>query len=73
MDKPLAWLHGEIKTPPFSREARIEAGVLLRRIQQGEALGLPHSRPMFSIGRGEEDSEDSAERDLTLPEAPGGV
>ena len=52
MDKPLAWLHGEIKTPPFSREARIEAGVLLRRIQQGEALGLPHSRPMFSIGRG---------------------
>jgi len=24
-DKPLAWLHGEIKTPPFSAEARIEA------------------------------------------------
>ncbi len=33
MDKPLVWLHGEIKTPPFSREARIEAGVLLRRLQ----------------------------------------
>jgi phage-related protein len=50
-DKPLAWLHGEIKTPPFSKEARIEAGVLLRRLQEGEPLGLPHSRPMTSIGR----------------------
>jgi hypothetical protein len=23
------WLHGEVKTPPFSSAARIEAGVLL--------------------------------------------
>ena len=52
VDKPLAWLHGEIRTPPFSTEARIEAGILLRRLQQGESLGLPHSRPMPSIGRG---------------------
>lgn len=50
-DKPLVWLHGEVKTPPFSLEARIEAGVLLRRLQHGESLGLPHSRPMPSIGR----------------------
>jgi phage-related protein len=50
MDKPLVWLHGEVKTPPFSQEARIETGVLLRRLQQGENLGLPHSRPMPSIG-----------------------
>jgi len=50
-DKPLVWLHGEIKTPPFSPETRIEAGVLLRRLQQGESLGLPHSRPMPGIGR----------------------
>lgn len=49
-DKPLAWLHGEVKTPPVSQEARIESGVLLRRLQQGETLGLPHSRPMPSIG-----------------------
>ena len=49
-DKPLAWWHGEVKTPPFSQEARIESGVLLRRLQQGETLGLPHSRPMPSIG-----------------------
>lgn len=50
-DKPLVWLHGEVKTPPLSRQARIETGVLLRRIQRGETLGLPHSRPMPSIAR----------------------
>ena len=48
--KPLVWLHGEIRTPPFTREARIEAGVLLRRLQNGESIGLPHSRPMPGIG-----------------------
>lgn len=50
-DKPLAWLRGEIRTPPFSNEARIGAGVLLRRLQRGETLALPHSRPMPSIGK----------------------
>jgi phage-related protein len=49
-EKPIGWLHGEIKTPPFSAEARIEAGVLLGRLQQGENLGMPHSRPMPDIG-----------------------
>jgi len=46
----LVWLHGEIKTPPFSKEARVEAGTLLRWLQEGEMLGLPASRPMPSIG-----------------------
>ena len=50
-DKPLVWLHGEIKTPPFSAEARIEAGVLLRRLQRGEAIAMPHSRAMPSVGK----------------------
>jgi phage-related protein len=49
-DKPLVWLEGEIKTPPFSQTARLEAGYLLRRLQQGEALAMPHSRPLPSIG-----------------------
>jgi len=49
--RPIVWLACEIKTPPFSRTARIEAGVLLRRLQEGESIGLPHSRPMPSIGR----------------------
>jgi phage-related protein len=48
-DKPLVWLHGEVKTPPFSSKARLEAGLLLRRLQRGEKLSLPHSRPMPSI------------------------
>jgi phage-related protein len=48
--KPLVWLHGEVKTPPFGVAARIEAGFLLRQLQQDENLGLPHSRPMPSIG-----------------------
>ena len=48
--KPLAWRAGEIKTPPFSQTARIEAGTLLRRLQLGENIGLPQSRPMPAIG-----------------------
>ena len=50
-DKPLVWLHGEIKTPPLSPEARLEAGFLLRRLQRGDNFGMPHSRPMPTIGR----------------------
>ena len=49
-NKPLVWLKGEVKTPPFSAEVRLEAGFLLRRLQKGENLGMPHSRPMPSIG-----------------------
>lgn len=48
--KPLVWLHGEIKTPPFSARARLETGWLLRRLQQGESLEMPHSRPMPRVG-----------------------
>lgn len=49
-DKPLVWLFGELKTPPFSATARIEAGYLLRLLQKGQKLSLPHSRPMPTIG-----------------------
>lgn len=49
-DRPLVWLHGEIKTPPLTAAARVEAGVLLRRIQKGEILKLPHARPMPAVG-----------------------
>jgi phage-related protein len=49
-DKPLVWLRGEVKTPPFSATARIETGFLLRRLQKGEVLSLPDSRPMPGIG-----------------------
>ncbi len=49
-EKPLVWLHGEIKTPPFASVARVEAGFLLRRLQRGDLLELPYSRPMPSVG-----------------------
>ena len=48
--KPLVWLKGEVKTPPFTAEARIEAGYLLRLVQRGDTLTLPHSRPMPAVG-----------------------
>ena len=49
--KPIIWLHGEVKTPPFSSQARIKAGFLLRRLQRGELLEMPVSRPMPAIGK----------------------
>jgi phage-related protein len=49
LDKPLVWLRGEVKTPPFSPEARLEAGLL--RLQRRESLSLPHSRPMPGISQ----------------------
>ena len=49
-DKPLVWLHGEVKSPPFTLKARIETGFLLRQLQAGKSLSLPHSRPMPAIG-----------------------
>ena len=50
-DKLLFILKGEIMTPPFSQEARIEAGYLLRKLQQGESIGMPRSRPMPVVGK----------------------
>ena len=50
IDKPLVWLNGEIKSPPLSSAARLETGVLLRKLQRGEKLAMPYSRPMPSIG-----------------------
>lgn len=49
-DKPLVWLRGEVKSPPFSAAARLAAGFLLRQLQGGAKLSLPHSRPMPAIG-----------------------
>jgi phage-related protein len=48
--KPLIWLSGEVKSPPFSAEARVEAGYLLRLLQAGQGLSMPQSRPMRVIG-----------------------
>jgi len=50
LDKPLVWLAGEVKTPPFSTNTRVNAGHWLRKLQKGEFVEMPHSRPMPSIG-----------------------
>jgi phage-related protein len=43
-------MSGELKTPPMSSDARVEGGMLLRRLQRGETLSMPESRPMPTIG-----------------------
>jgi phage-related protein len=48
--KPIGWLHGEIKTPPFTDEGRKEAGDLLRLLQEGEQLGMPQAEPLPVLG-----------------------
>jgi phage-related protein len=48
--KPLVWLHGEVKTPPFTAEGRQEAGMLLRLLQEGERLGMPLAEPLPDVG-----------------------
>ena len=48
--KPVVWLDAFVRTPLFSTTARVEAGERLRLLQLGEALSMPHSRPMPGIG-----------------------
>jgi phage-related protein len=48
-DKPLVWLTKTVTTPPFSSEARIKAGYLLRKLQQGEILGPPDAKKLADL------------------------
>ena len=50
-DKSLVWIKGKVKSPPFSTDARIKADFLLRRLQKGDLIEMPDSRPMPSIGK----------------------
>lgn len=52
VSKALVWMHGAVKSPPFSARARVQAGFLLRMLQEGERLVMPESRPMPAIGSG---------------------
>jgi predicted XRE-type DNA-binding protein len=78
-DKPLVWMHGEITTPPFSANARIEAGYLLRQVQKGinmdknkkknlESKGYKVGSVEEFLGLGTEESE-YIELKLALSEA----
>jgi phage-related protein len=48
--RPLVWLHGEVKTPPFTPQGRQETGMLLRLLQEGERLGMPEAEPLPDVG-----------------------
>jgi phage-related protein len=48
--KDVVWLSGEVKTPPFTREGRQEAGTLLRSLQNGDQLSMPQSEPLPIVG-----------------------
>ena len=52
-DKPLVWLNGEVKTPPFSESARLEAGLLLRQssaeADSGPAAIETHAFGWFAV------------------------
>ena len=49
-DKPLIWLNAEVRTPPFSQDARVEAGSCFAACNAARKLSMPHSRPMPVIG-----------------------
>ncbi|WP_425615301.1 type II toxin-antitoxin system RelE/ParE family toxin [Anatilimnocola sp. NA78] len=48
--KPLVWLEGEVKTPPFTVEGRQEVGMLLRLLQEGLRLSMPHAEALPDVG-----------------------
>ena len=50
LSKAVVWLHGEIKSPPFSDQARREAGFLIGKLQCGESLGMPWAEPLPIVG-----------------------
>jgi phage-related protein len=49
-EKPLVWVENETKTHLLSEGDRHHATLLLRKLQQGDDIAMPHSRPMPSIG-----------------------
>ena len=48
--RPVIWLYGEIKTPPFTLKARREAGLLIAMLQEGEILKMPQSELLPIVG-----------------------
>jgi phage-related protein len=48
-DKPIVWKTDIISTPPFSHEARIKAGYLLRLLQQGAVLSPPDAKKLADL------------------------
>ena len=49
--KPLVWLRREVRSPPLSRNARVQLGYRRRLLQEGMVLGMPHCRSLKAAGR----------------------
>jgi phage-related protein len=50
MPKRVEWLVDTWQSPPMGARARVAAGVLLKKVEHGIMVTMPHSRPMPSIG-----------------------
>jgi hypothetical protein len=44
-DKPLAWLHGEVKTPPFGQAARWRRDIYFENYNEARTLVCPTRDP----------------------------
>lgn len=49
-ERAIVWIHGDVKSPPFSTHARKKVGSLLRVLQLGGKLQMPIARPLPIIG-----------------------
>lgn len=48
--KRVVWNGNHFKVPPFTEAGQMEAGTLLRLLQEGEALGPPQAKPLPAVG-----------------------
>ncbi len=49
--KPAVWLVDTFENPPFSDDAKVDAGTTLCEVQLGINVEMPLSRPMPEIGK----------------------
>ena len=76
MEKMLVWLPWHTGSPPFSIEARIQLGCLLRQVQRGRLAKLPSSRPRPDLGVGVFDSrlrDRPTDRTITYRKCPDAI
>ena len=57
MEKPLVWLEGEVKSPPFSQAARLEADYILQQLHKGDHLACLIPVQCHRLGAGATSSE----------------
>jgi phage-related protein len=48
--KRIVWNGNHVIVPPFTDDSQLEAGTLLRQLQEGLSLGPPRAKPLPTIG-----------------------